>query len=294
MEKIRVNTLVIGAGRSGTTTICSMLASHPDVIFSKIKEVHFFSIPALYKRGVSYYHTFFNNKKGKPVVASADTYLMIDHGAIRKIQDYNPDMKIVVILRDPVERAYSSYNYSINYGHHESYPAFTDSIAKEKNIASEPDIVMRNNKGHFYAGLYAYHLEKWMEVFNPSQVLLLTTRQLRNEPLLLAGKLFRFLNIDLIEAVSGNENPAAVPKSKKLEKFLLDRDAPLRKMIRNLTPATVKRLIFSSGFVDMIHKANRKTKTATPLSDEENQIAYNYFKDDLKMLKKIFGIDLLR
>ena len=121
--KLRVNALIIGAGSSGPTSLYGYLESHPDVCFSNIKEVHFFSIDELYKRGESYYHSFFRKCQSAPVIASADTYLLMDHDAISRIHAYNPEMKIIVMLRDPVTRAYSNYNYSVNYGHHQAYAA---------------------------------------------------------------------------------------------------------------------------------------------------------------------------
>ena len=54
---MQVNTLIIGAGRSGTTTLCKIIEGHQQVCFSKIKEVHYFSIADLHQRGESYYQS---------------------------------------------------------------------------------------------------------------------------------------------------------------------------------------------------------------------------------------------
>jgi hypothetical protein len=170
---LKVNTIIIGAGRSGTTTLFKMMEQHPEVCFSDIKEVNYFSVPDLYKRGVAYLHSFYKKWNNEAVVALADTYLMIDHDAIAKLHDYNPEMKIIVMLRNPVDRAYSSYNYSVNYGHHKAYDSFLDSIERETLIAEEYDISNRNNFGHFYAGLYHMHLEHWLKVFKRDQLLIM-------------------------------------------------------------------------------------------------------------------------
>lgn len=287
----RVNTLIIGAGRSGTTSLSEYLRVHPDVCFSMVKEVHYFSIKELYRKGEKYYHSFFRKCEKEPVIASADTYLLMDYDAISRIYAYNPDMRFIVMLRNPVTRAYSSYNYSVNFGHHDAYSSFFDSIEAEKSIAEEKNIVTRNNLGHFYGSLYYKHLINWTSLFPREQFLLLKTVDLKESPEELSQQLFSFLNITNYQAEIERANVAAVPSSKKLEKFLLDRDLFLRKIIRNMTPRFIKNFIMRSGIVDKLHDANRKEQSITPLSKSEIERGMQYFTDDLQLLKTEFDIE---
>ena len=224
-------------------------------------------------------------------MAVADTYLMIDHEGIARLHDYNPEIKIIVMLRNPVDRAYSSYNYSVNYGHHKAYSSFSSSIEKERLISEGSDIVKRNNLGHFYAGMYHMHLEKWLAVFRRDQLLIMTTNELKVSQDKVAEKLFDFLEIPLIHTNIEASNVQAAPKSKRLELFLLNRDHRLRRAIRWLIPEKVKHWIFGSGVVDKVHKTNRKAQEAEKLSTEEREIAMNYFREDLKSLEENFGLD---
>ena len=291
-SRIQVNTLVIGAGRSGTTSLCSLLEGHREVCFSNIKEVHYFSIPDLYRRGEGYYHSFFRRYRGEPVVASADTYLLMDHEAIQRVHAYNPEMKIIVLLRDPVARAWSSYHYSVSYGHHGAYADFLDSPEKEKNIRDEKDIVRRNNAGHFYGGLYYEHLHRWAEAFPGEQMLLLKTETLKEAPEELTRELYTFLDLVPDGSVPGTANQAAVPRSLKLERFLLDRDRFFRKVIRKAVPRFIKNLVIGTGVVDRLHEANRKPGPYEPLPVEKEKEARRYFEKDLSLLKKEFQMDL--
>jgi len=286
MSNMLVNTLVIGAGRSGTTTICKLLEQHPEVCYSKIKEIHYFSIPDLYKRGVDYFHSFFSDAESSAVIATADTYLLIDYDAIERIYAYNPNMRIVVMLRNPVDRAYSSYNYSVNYGHHKKYDSFIDSIEHEKSIESESNIVLQNNKGHFYGSLYYEHISKWLKRFGRDQILFLTTNELKNSPEKTNKKLFSFLEVKDIDIHPGRENKQAVPKFKGLEKNLLDRDTFLRKIFRKVSPRFIKNFIINSGIVDKLHRANRKDQKVPELSAADREIAMNYFKKDIEQMEK--------
>ena len=291
-DDIRVNTLIIGAGRSGTTSLCALLEAHRGVCFSNIKEVHYFSIMDLHRRGEKYYHSFFRRYSGEPVIASADTYLLMDYDAIQRVHAYNPAMKIIVILRDPVERAYSSYHYSVNYGHHGAYADFLDSVETEKDIRYERDIVRRNNTGHFYGSLYHEHLHRWAMVFPGEQLLILKTSDLKESPLEFSRQLFSFLDLPSETGEIEMANPAAVPRSMKLERFLLDRDHFLRKIIRKSVPRFIKNMVIGTGVVDRLHEANRKEQSNEPLSEEKKERARQYFEEDLQLLKEEFHIDL--
>jgi len=288
---IRVNTLIIGAGRSGTTSLYSYLKAHPEVCFSYIKEIPFFSLKEHFVRGQKYYHSFFRKCGTAPVIASADTYLLVDHEAISRVHAYNPEMKILVMLREPVDRAYSSYNYSVNFGHHKAYGSFVDSMEWEKEIDSEPDIVRRNNLGHFYGSLYHKHLSRWTMIFPREQLLLLKTSDLKDHPQKFSNDLFSFLGIPVYEGEIERVNAAAAPKNKTVEKLFMDRNNLPRRLLRKLTPRPVKNLIMRSGIVDKLHEANRKEQSALPLSQEERRLVLSFFREDLQLLKKEFGIE---
>jgi len=122
-------------------------------------------------------------------------------------------------------------------------------------------------------------------------LLIMTTNELKISQTKVAEKLFDFLEIPVVHGDVEAANVQAVPKSKGLELFLLNRDHKLRKAIRWLTPGFVKRWVFGSGVVDKVHKSNRKQQAADKLSTEEREIAMNYFREDLKSLKEDFGID---
>jgi hypothetical protein len=259
MDK-KVNALIIGAGRSGTTTLHKIMEQHNDVCFSKIKEVHYFSIEDLYQRGEEYYHSFYPHHKKEKVRASADTYLLMDYHAIQRIYDYNPNMKIIVMLRNPVDRAHSSYNYSVNYGYHNAYESFLESIEQEHQIEKEPSIIQRNNIGHFYGSLYFKHLNEWAKVFPKENILLLSTQELKSDLKGIQKRISKFLGIKPVAGEGDTvdkQNANAVPKFKAFEQFLLNRDNPIRKFIRRAFPPFVKKLIIHSNVVDRIHDLNR-------------------------------------
>jgi len=286
----KVNTLVIGAGRSGTTTICNILEQHPEVCYSVVKEVYYFSIPDLFRRGEGYLHSFFGDCSDRRVIATADTYLLIDYGAIRRIHAYNPEMKIIVMVRNPVERAYSSYLYSVNNGHHEPYPQFTDSMEAEAAIAEEPDVVKRNNLGHFYAGLYCRHLDQWLKVFDRSRLLILPTAWLKEDPGRTVSELFGFLDLPAADIDMKWLNKHAIPRSRTLEKILINRESLFRRTVRNMIPAFIKNRIIRSHLAEWVFSMNRKAAPVPELSDEERRKAEWYFREDMHRLEQKYNV----
>lgn len=292
---MKIDLLIIGAGRAGTTTICKYLEQHPDICFSSIKEVHYFSIEDLYKRNTDYYHSFFSHYSNEKMIASADTYLLMDYDAIERIKKYNPKMKILVMLRNPVDRAYSSYNYSINYGYHKALNSFTDCIKMEENIEMEKDIVQQNNLGHLYGSLYAKHLKKWTDAFPIDNFLFIKTKDLKSNIEEVLQKISAFLSIDTFtineESKQKQLNSNAKPKSKILEQFLLNRNSFVRTLIRKIVPQFVKQLIIKSNVVDKIHAINREASEYIPLSDQEISLLRDYFKSDMEELNKSYRIE---
>lgn len=287
---MKVNLLIIGAGRSGTTSLCEHLKHHPEICFSTIKEIPFFSIKEIYQRGYDYYHSFFKHPE-ITVIASSDTYLLINKEAPDRIKQYNPDMKIIIIMREPAERAYSSYLYAINNGHQKRTIGFKESFIRENEFINQKDIVTRNNLGHFYSGLYYKHIKYWMKFFPKENFLLLKTIELKTDTSKTLSKINSFLGIaDFVNHEEIHINKASGVKFMFLHRLFIDRENLIRKFIRFITPVFLKKLIFNSGIIEKVKRLNTKKTGYAKLSDEDKKMADPYFAEDLEKLKKEFDI----
>lgn len=291
---MKVNTIIIGAGRSGTTTLYEYLKNHHDICFSSLKEIHYFTFQDLYERGETYLNSFFQHKKSENIIATADTYSLIDEDAPKRISAYNPQMKFIVILRDPVERAYSNFQYSRNYGYAKESVSFLQSYEKEKDIIKSNDVIKVNNLGHFYAGLYYEQLKYWSQHFPKEQFCILRTKDLKSKPLITINTILNFLQVEQLQTISEIEkqNVSSKSRHKSLEQILLNRDHKFRKLLREMFPDFLKQLIFKSGIIDKAHKLNRKPTKYLKLSKEEYVFYYKYFEQDLESLAKEFKVDL--
>ena len=111
----RVNAFIIGTQRGGTTSLFSFLSQLQEVRSANVKEVKFFSHDALFERGVDWYKRQFRYTipevlRRPPVVLDATPEYMYYPDAVARIHAYNPDAKIIVVLREPVSRAYSHWS----------------------------------------------------------------------------------------------------------------------------------------------------------------------------------------
>lgn len=115
---MKVNIIIGGYQKCGTTALHSFLSAHPKVIGSNPKELDFFNYEENYKRGVKYYHSkfspqpFFAQLRGFKYLESSPSYIN-DENILRttqRIKKYNKNIKIILLVRNPIDRAYSAWN----------------------------------------------------------------------------------------------------------------------------------------------------------------------------------------
>ncbi len=288
---MQLNHIIIGAGRSGTTSLVAYLQQQEKINFSKIKEVTYFSVNDHYNRGVNFLHSFFDEKKGE-IFASSDTYLLMDKNAPKRIFEYNPSIKITVILREPSARTYSNYNYAVNHGYINKDISLIDSQKIENQILATDDIIKQNNYCNFYGSLYHLHLSYWLKYFKREQFFICTTNQLKNNPQQLMNNYFSFLGLDKITIKKLSvKNKAVGIKNKTLNNFLINREHPIRKLIsKPLQISFLRNIILNSNVVEIIKDRNTKELAYGLMNKEEKEFCNSYFSADLQKLKKEFNI----
>lgn len=288
---MKLNHIIIGAGRSGTTSLVAYLKQHQDVNFSSIKEVTYFSVQDHYERGVSFLNSFFKEEEGR-INATSDTYLLMDKKAPKRIFEYNPNIKLTVIIREPSARTYSNYNFSVNHGYIDKNTSFIKSQQLEEQVLLNGDVIKQNNHCNFYGSMYHQHLNFWTQYFPKEQLFICTTKDIKENPQNLMNKYFRFLGLDEIEVQElAVQNKAAGVKNKNLNKFLVNREHPIRKLIsKPLQISFLRNIVLNSNVVEKIKNKNKEELDYISMTDEEKNFCDTYFKADLIKLKEDFGI----
>lgn len=170
------NFLIIGAARSGTTTLYSHLQRHPDVYLpaSKRPEPHFFLKSAEYARGLSYYEDrYFSSTGARAAVGEASTSYLFGSEVPKRIRNCVPNVKLVTMLRNPIERAFSSYWHTVKSGLEPL--SFGEAIAQEpareaKLAGSEMGEIAPY--AYLARGFYHLQLVRWLAEFERDQLMI--------------------------------------------------------------------------------------------------------------------------
>lgn len=192
-----INFLVAGVQKAGTTAIYSYLFDHPELCFSWVKEVHYFDNEKLFSSvfgNRDWYHSNFPNPKGRIVGEVTPIYFFWNSVADRVLR-YNPEMKWIVILRDPVSRAYSHWNMERNRG--TEVLSFREAVNAELAYISNMGFQCRV-RSYLSRGWYSCQINRLRKNFSDSQLLFLKYDNFLLNPIEFLNDICRFLGVSCI------------------------------------------------------------------------------------------------
>ena len=205
--------LIVGAQKSGSTSLYDYLIQHPEVAPAKTKEVHYFSNN--YEKGVSWYRAHFSFSFLSGLIGEATPYYLYHPLAADRIKKTLPGVKIMVVLRDPSSRAISHYHHAVNHGFEETSikEAFERDLNNYKELTSRvydgERIVKHQENSYISRGFYVEQLERYYELFDRENILLVKSDEFFDDPQGVLNVVFKFLNIDpdFIPSDMGVKNP---------------------------------------------------------------------------------------
>jgi hypothetical protein len=197
--------VIIGGQRCGTTSLYNYLVQHPAVSPAFMKETHFFDNH--YHRGVNWYRAFFpleRQKAAGPMLTgeSSPYYLFYPH-APERLKRTIPDARLIALLRNPVERAYSHYHHEVSMGLEPL--SFEDALEREESeFPREAEKVQQDEsyrsfflQNHTYLsrGVYVDQLQRWTRFFDTQQLLVLKSEEFYLDPEATLGQVCGFLGL---------------------------------------------------------------------------------------------------
>lgn len=261
---LKPNLFIVGAMKAGTTSFVEMLAQHPDIYFSPVKEPHFFvkDLPETMYAPSRYFDldTYLLNEFPKPLhiahlqteeqydkifslapkevkyLAEASTGYLHAPESATLIHQYNPDAKIIILTRDPLKRAYSHYKMNMGLGR------VTESF--ETLIQSEIQDFNKNGKNpwnHLGMSMYENDIARYTQLFG-QQVLIIPFEKLIQHPKETKRQLIQFLAIGDFDFVLPHENASKEIKYKKLVQFLYN--SGLKDLGSKILPKSLRKKVF--------------------------------------------------
>lgn len=201
-RRLRPRFVIIGAQKAGTTSLFHALAAHPRVRPPSEKEPSFFSYRR--RKGARWYVRRFPRAGEGLVTGEASPSYLFDPFAPARMRAVLPDARLIVILRDPVERAYSQYHHVVRHGHEER--PFRQAIDDERAailprfLAGDlrPDEVDHPliRKSLLSRGIYALQLERWLDAYPRSRLLVLESADLKARPREVLEEVTDFIGIE--------------------------------------------------------------------------------------------------
>ncbi len=204
--------IVIGTQRGGTSSLFKYLSFHPEIVPSVRKEIEYFN-RYLSEHGPKWYRSHFPSEArrrralqaGRPFATfeASPTYLDHPHtpAAVARLM---PDLKLIVLLRDPLARAHSHYEHMVRLGM-EPFPFAQavrfeeDRIGEERSkVFADPLYYSRPYTRYCYAyrGFYADHLGRWLDHFDRAQLLALRSEDFYSDPAASLGRILSFIGVD--------------------------------------------------------------------------------------------------
>jgi hypothetical protein len=198
----------LGAMKSGSTSLHQWITDQPGVLAARMKEVHFFDVH--YELGLPWYRSHFplsttmgGRSRRRLLTGESTPYYLFDPRVPSRISATVPDAKLIVVVRNPVERAHSHYAHEIAKGReHLPFSAALDAepdrlLGEEERLTGDERYQSQSHRHCSYMarGCYAVQLERWFQVFPRKQLMVVCAEELFDQPRLILESLSQFLGL---------------------------------------------------------------------------------------------------
>jgi hypothetical protein len=271
--------IIMGAPKSGSTTLYHGLRQHPDVFMSEEKEPRYFSYLAVKERKGSEprnpsffpvrtaesYARLFEEARGRVTGEASVNYLEIP-GTAEVIHRLHPEVRLIAILRNPVDRAFSHYLMNVRGGFERQ--RFEEALADETYLKT---------------GLYSRQLQAYLDRFDPRHLHIALMDELKHDPVGLLQRLYVFVGVDpaFVPDLAFQHNVGGAPKSRLLN--LLFTQSRLNDRLKRALPDVVVR-----GMI----RLKRTNYAPVSLPEDTRSRLVEYYREDIGALEALTGRDL--
>ncbi|MDF1843903.1 MAG: sulfotransferase [Rubripirellula sp.] len=292
------NLFIVGAPKCATTSLHSYLATHPDVVMSNPKEPAFFGADLRFSNCPSLqdYLKMFRASPGISVRGEATAFYLFSRTAAQEIHDFNPESKIIILLRNPVDQMYSHYLHAVRAGHETL--SFEKALSREGDRIEEAErIAQQRNAGIFIEGFaryravasYSSQVTRYIDTFARDNILILVFEEFIDETPNYYQRVLLFLGLDTrnVPEQFNGENTQGEIRSHLLKRWLLDPPPGIPATIELLAGKERKAALFR--WLSRLSERRRKMPELAPKL--RNQLLCE-FSTEVDAVERILGREL--
>lgn len=255
------NFIVIGAMKSGTTSLRYTLSCHPEIFMVYPEEPRFFYNDENYRKGLGWYSSFFENVKGQKAIGEGSGFYAWkarNSETVKRIANTIPDVKIIYMVRHPIERIASHWSWE---------------IASGKPLGSIENAIQENRQ-FLDMSMYWEQISEYRKYFKDEQIKILFLEDLKSNPYQFYQNCFQFLGVDADFDVTPYLNPQNQTEGRLTDSGILmklRRIADLQKIKKRVPPSVI-------NWLRPILKTQEKAKpiwSSTVKREVENKIYYD-------------------
>ena len=294
------NFVIIGAGKAGTTSLYKYLEEHPQIYMSPKKEPRFFAVEneeinfqgpddSRFKfiNSIDDYQKLFSQVSNEIAIGEASPIYLTTPKAPQRIYHHIPNAKIIAILRDPIERAYSNFLDSLSRGI-ETTDDFSEAmLLEEERIKDRWAPHWHYKRKGFYFAL----LKPYFDLFEQESIKVYFFDDLKKNPQKIMKDIYKFLGVDhcFVPNFTVKHNPSGIPRSKKLHTYLLK-----KVWSKGSQSNRTNRLRLASDFLQQIESSifQLNLKQKPKISKETRRKFVDVYKEDVLNLQDLVNRDL--
>lgn len=286
MNTEKIQLFICGAQKAGTTSLKHYLSEHPALHSHVQKEFAYFYNEEEFSKGEeTAYSKYFGPFLSERKLIAKNAGLYTNEKGLIRLADHNPDCLVVLILRNPVERAYSAFQMEASYGH---------ASGEFEEVIRVIDSGNRDNWHYQFLirmGEYETYIRNFYKIFPKENVIVLRYEDLKSDALSVCHTLFKRLNVstDFRPDISVRYNVTHKIRSKgyaKVLKQLMRNDNPIKRIAQKLIPA---RQDYKLG--EFLRNANKTHTAPEAINDLARKKLTRYYKPFNDQLSEVTGID---
>ncbi len=291
----QVNFFLVGAPKCGTTAMHRYLSNHPDVFMPEIKEINYFGSDLIYNLSYSVskheYEAFFAPAGPEQCLGESSVMYLYSQTAASEIYEYNPNAKILIMLRDPVETMYSHHSQLISTAD-EDILDFETALEAEERRREGLDVPKLNliMDYLFYREIVQFtkQVRRYIEIFGRERVHVIIFDDFKNDTASCYREVLKFLDLDTdhkpdFERVNANKQI----RWTGLRDFIKSPPALVREPVRRLTPLSLRRRMR-----EVLKNLNSRETKRPQMGRDLQMNLKNEFRAEVNSLGNLLGLDL--